>query len=94
LQTPLLQLGVPFSATQAWPHVPQSATVFVAFSQPSLSVPLQLPKFALQEPIVQLPVVQVAEALAREHGVPHAPQLVLVLRGDSQPFGRLESQSP
>jgi hypothetical protein len=94
LQTPALQLGVPFSAVQVWPQVPQSAVVFVAFSQPSLSVPLQLPKFALQEPILQLPVVHVGVALARVQVVPQAPQFVLVLSAVSQPFGRLESQSP
>jgi hypothetical protein len=74
--------------------VPQSATVFVAFSQPSESVPLQLPKLALHEPMRQLPVVQVGVAFARVQVLPQAPQLVVVSSGVSQPFGRLESQSP
>ena len=94
LHTPELQLGVPFSAVQAWPQLPQSDVVFVAFSQPSLSVVLQSPQLASHEPILQAPVVQVGVACARVHVAPQAPQFVVVLSADSQPFGRLESQSP
>jgi hypothetical protein len=49
---------------------------------------------ASHELILQEPVVHVGVAWARVHAVPQAPQFVLVFSADSQPFGRLASQSP
>ena len=48
----------------------------------------------MQELIAQLPVEQVAVALARLQVVPQAPQLVVVFRAVSQPLGSLPSQLP
>jgi hypothetical protein len=43
---------------------------------------------------VQAPVEQLAAALAREHAVPHAAQLVSDVSAVSQPFASVASQSP
>lgn len=71
---PVLQLAVAFGRLQETPQAPQCAVVSVDCSQPLAAMPSQLPKFALQLPSVQLPVGQLAAALARLHGVLHAPQ--------------------
>jgi hypothetical protein len=68
--------------------------VFRLVSQPLALLPSQLPQPALQAPIWQVPELQSAEALAKEQGVPQAPQLVSVFRGVSQPLALLPSQLP
>ena len=55
------------------------ALVFVFVSQPFAALPSQLPQPALHERMAQVPVEQVAIALARAHATPHAPQLISVL---------------
>jgi hypothetical protein len=63
-----------------------------ANSQPFAALPSQLPKPVLQLPMAQLPVLQVAVALARLQPVPHVPQSVVVVVGVSQPLAKLLSQ--
>jgi hypothetical protein len=48
----------------------------------------------LQEAIWQVPVAQVAVALARVHAVPQPPQFVVVVSGASQPLPMFASQLP
>jgi hypothetical protein len=82
-------------AAQLMPQPPQCARVFVVFvSQPFASTPSQLPKFALQDAIMQLPPPHVAVAFVREHEVPHEAQCESVLSGCSQPLPSAMSQSP
>jgi hypothetical protein len=76
-------------------HTPQLfASVWVFVSQPFEAWPSQLEKPALHALITQLPVAQVAVALARLQAVPHEPQLVSVVRLVSQPLVALLSQLP
>ena len=91
---PLVQAVAPLALVQAVPQAPQLVVVFRAVSQPLGSLPSQLPEPELQELIAQLPVEQVAVALARLHAVPQAPQLVVVFREVSQPLLALLSQLP
>jgi len=80
-------------AEQSWPAaqtLPQAPQLLVSLlrlrSQPLLATPSQLAKPALQLAMVHAPAEQPAVALAREHTVLHAPQLVgLVLVLVSQP---------
>jgi hypothetical protein len=74
---------------------PQCASVvWVLISQPSLASPLQLAQPVLQLDSTQLPVEQLVVAFGREHVVPHAPQLLLVVSEVSQPLVALPSQLP
>jgi hypothetical protein len=61
-------------------------------SQPLASLLSQLSKPPLHDAIWQLPVAQVALALARVQGTPQPPQLLFVLSGVSQPLLGLPSQ--
>jgi hypothetical protein len=81
------QVGVPLFVEHAAPQLPQCATVFCVFvSQPFSAIPSQLPNPVSHDTIAQAPVVQVSVAFGRAHAEAHAPQLVSVVRGDSQPF--------
>ncbi|HET6337367.1 MAG TPA: hypothetical protein VFG30_29285 [Polyangiales bacterium] len=80
-------------------HVPQWSGVSSFVSQPLPSAsfapsPLQSPKPAEHLAKMQCPVSQLVTAFARLHDVPHAPQLLSVVRVRSQPLSRLPSQSP
>jgi len=96
VHAPSEQPAEPFVPLQAEPHAPQFETfVSVFVSQPFVLLLSQFPKPELQVPRVQLPVTQLALALARLHAAPQAPQLArLVLRFVSQPLPELPSQSP
>ena len=62
-------------------------------SQPLLVLPSQFAKLELHEPIAQLPLLQVGEALAKEQTRPHAPQWVTFVRVfTSQPLLTWPSQ--
>jgi hypothetical protein len=64
-------------------------------SQPFEASPSQSAKPGLQLPIVHLPLLQMAVALAREHLAPQASQLdASVLRFASQPLSNRASQLP
>ncbi len=100
-QTPMLQVAVPPLAGggHTWPHaaaaeVPQLA-VFAAMltSQPSTGLWLQSAKPALQLPMAQRPLAQVAPALANWQRLPQAPQFITsVVVAISQPLVALPSQ--
>jgi hypothetical protein len=81
-----VQLAVPFAPLHTVPQAPQSLVlVFRSVSQPLPLFLSQLPKPVSHDAIWQLPVEQVAVAFVRLQLVPHAPQLVSVSSGDSQP---------
>jgi hypothetical protein len=61
-------------------------------SQPLVALPSQLPKPVLQVPSVQVPVLQLALALARLHPTLQSPQSVVVVTLRSQPLSGLASQ--
>jgi hypothetical protein len=58
------------------PHAPQLFGSVRGVSQPSAGLVLQSPKPWLQDCSLQVPLVQVAVALAKLHWRPHAPQLL------------------
>jgi len=91
---PPAQLVIAFARTHATLHAPQSVVVASEVSQPDASLPSQSPNPPPQLPMRQVPVAQVAAALAREHPEPQAPQLTSVVRGVSQPLPATMSQSP
>jgi hypothetical protein len=93
-QLPVAHVAVACARAQAAPQAPQLASVLRVASQPLPSVPSQFPYPPLQDPIAHEPVAHVAVAFTREQGVPHEPQFVTVVRGVSQPFELLPSQSP
>jgi hypothetical protein len=82
-----LQLAEPCDWSHAAPHAPQFATVFVGVSQPFVLRPdvSQSPQPALHAYEHVVPV-QVADPCVWSHAAPHAPQLVIVVVGVSQPF--------
>lgn len=92
-QTPEAHVAVAFPREQGTPQPPQSVSVLMRVSHPLASMPSQLDQPGEQARIEQLPAAHVAVALAREHVVPHSPQLLSVLRGVSQPVESCESQS-
>jgi len=92
-QLPVAQLEVAFERVHDVPQVPQLAAVVSGASHPLAAARSQFPKPALQLSSAQLPVEQLAVALARAHGTPHAPQLASVVSGASQPFADIVSQS-
>jgi hypothetical protein len=76
-------------------QLPQWAPSMLVFaSQPSESMPLQLPKPGLQARTAHAPVAQVAAAFVREHRIEQPPQLASVFVCDSQPLMELKSQLP
>jgi hypothetical protein len=74
------------------PHAPQLTVVRNEVSQPLPSRPSQFSKPALHVEVTQLPVEQLAVALARMHVVMQPAQLVSVLSGVSQPLASAPSQ--
>jgi len=95
-QLPAVQVGVPPDVEQTWPQVLQLLTLVFRFtSQPLAGLLSQSAKPALQVPMAQVPLLQVAAALANVHLVPQALQLLTsVLRLTSQPLVALPSQLP
>jgi hypothetical protein len=86
VHAPETQFAVAFTVLQAVPQAPQWDALFVRFvSQPSPGIPLQSPKPVVQDMIRHCPDAHDASALTREHGPPHEPQFIDVLRGVSQP---------
>jgi hypothetical protein len=81
---------------QAMPQPPQWALlVRVWVSQPLVWMPSQLPKPAMQEVMEHAPAEQTEVALESVHALPHAPQLVALLRRSvSQPLLAAPSQLP
>jgi hypothetical protein len=95
LQTPPLQLGVPFTALQTLPQVPQFATEPAVFtSQPLVGSPSQFARPALQVMPLHTPPVQAGVPPWLEHTLPQPPQFCVVARLASQPVSGLPSQSP
>jgi hypothetical protein len=85
-QAPREHAAVPLVLEHAAPQAPQFAgLVEVLTSQPSGSRALQLPKGALQETTLQVPVEQEDTALFRAQTVPQPPQFAFVFRLVSQP---------
>jgi hypothetical protein len=93
-QVPVPQVEVAFARLHATPQPPQFVSVFSAVSQPLAVTPSQLPKPALQPAIAHEPLPHVDIAFASAHALPHAPQFVLVVSGDSQPLPVIASQLP
>jgi hypothetical protein len=95
-QLPMAQDEVAFARAQTRPHAPQLDGVIARLvSQPLAALPSQSPKPGLHRATAQVPTLQLAVALAREHARPQAPQLVtLVSVLVSQPLAALPSQSP
>jgi hypothetical protein len=93
-QVPFTQFGVPPTAEQTLPQVPQLLTSeLLAISQPFVSKPSQLRKPALQL-IPHMPAEQVGVPFWLLQTVPQAPQCsVEVFRFVSQPFEAMPSQS-
>jgi hypothetical protein len=94
VQLPAEQLAVAWARVHAAPHAPQLASVSSEVSQPLAAIESQSAKPALQEAVSQFPAAQVGVASARVQAVPHAPQLVSVVRVDSQPLDSFRSQLP
>ena len=93
--TPLAQLAVPWVESQTVPHAPQlAASVPMAVSQPLLTGPAQWAKPAWHVVTAHVPAAQLVVAWGNAQALPHAPQFVLVVSGDSQPVATLLSQSP
>ena|SRR5664280_2434493 len=93
-QTPAVQTGVPPAVGQTWPQVRQLLiSELRLISQPLAALPSQLPKPALQVPIAQVPLLQVAEAFVYAQTVLQPLQCAgSVLRLISQPLAEALSQ--
>ena len=75
MHAPPEQFGV--AGAHTWPHCPQlAASLLTLVSQPSLAVPLQLPKPVLQLPTPQVLLAQKLAALGEEQTLPQLPQLL------------------
>ena len=87
VQAEFRHVAVALAATQAVPQVPQfKASFVVVVSQPSPTLPLQLPKPAAQV-ILQTPAEQLGVPWELLQAAPQVPQLVaLLLVSASQPF--------
>jgi hypothetical protein len=91
--TDAVQVGVALTVEHAAAHAPQFAALVVVFvSQPSATIPLQLPKPTLHVPSAHVPAAQVSVLFARSQTTPHAPQSVSVRMFFSQPLLGLPSQ--
>jgi len=98
-QLPAVQVGVPPAVEHL---VPQALQLLISVlrltSQPLAGLPSQSLKPALHAPMAQVPLLQVAAALANAHLVPQALQLLTsVLRLTSQPlvlFGASQFPKP
>jgi hypothetical protein len=86
---------VAFAGAHAFPQAPQFVVVRRLASQPFAALPSQLPQPPPQPENVHVPVAQLAPtAFDGLQAAPHAPQLAVVRRLVSQPFGALPSQLP
>jgi len=94
LQLPVEHVDVAFAREHSEPHAPQFVVDVSEVSHPVASTRSQSPQPAAHDEIVHRPVAQVGVAFVREHGKPHAPQLVSVVSGVSHPFGIVPSQFP
>jgi len=93
-QVPVLQLSPAFARSHVAPHAPQFVVELSGVSQPLAAFRSQLPKPALQVPSVQVPLPQLAVALARLQEMPQPPQFALVVVACSQPLLASLSQLP
>jgi hypothetical protein len=95
LQEPAAHVGpVTLAGLHGVPQTPQFVSEVSDASQPSETVPLQLPQFGLHDNSTHEPVEQDSLALDRSHADPHVPQLDSVVSDVSQPFVVLPSQLP
>lgn len=95
VQVPLPHDSLAFARSHTLPHVPQSVSVARLASQPFAATPSQFPNPALHAWSWQAPLKHVADALAKAHAEPHAPQLPTdEFKFVSHPFAALASQSP
>src|SRR5690606_17279022 len=92
-QVPLAQVSDAFARLQPTPQPPQSVSVLIGPSQPSLGTPLQSAKSPVHEVISHIPLAHDSPALARLHGTPQPPQSVSVRMLRSHPLTGLPSQS-
>jgi hypothetical protein len=88
------QVAIAFGREHPTPQPPQLERLSSGSSHPLPSLPSQLPNPPLHAAIRQSSPAQVAVALGRVHGVPHAPQFVTLSSGSSQPLASLPSQLP
>ena len=93
VHVPATQLSEAFAKLQATPHPPQSDSVVMFLSHPSLGFPLQLAKPA-EHTGAHAPETHDVVPLVFVHPAAHAPQLVVVLSGASHPLGARPSQLP
>jgi hypothetical protein len=89
---PVEQLSAALVRAHVVLHAPQSVSVLSGVSQPLAAMPSQFAKPALHAPSVQVPVPQLAVALARLQLTLHPPQCVVVFVGCSQPLVSSPSQ--
>jgi hypothetical protein len=94
VQVPLPQLALAFARVQATLQPPQCVLLVSACSQPLDVLLSQLPRPAVQLPKVHVPVAQLSVAPAKSQVALHALQLVVLVRGASQPVLARRSQSP
>lgn len=95
-QTPIAQPGVLFASTpHTLEHPPQLLTSLrVSASQPLASLLSQFSKPGAHSPILQTPIMHVAEPLAIAHTLPQRPQCAVELRRSaSQPSAGSALQS-
>jgi hypothetical protein len=78
-QLDALQVGVALASEHFLPHAPQlfGSPVTVLISHPLVATPSQSAYPLAHETIAQFEEVQAAVALASEHFLPHAPQLLV-----------------
>ena len=87
-----MQANVPWEFEHTSPQAEQLLVVPSVVSQPLLGLPSQLPKPVVQVPSVQVPVLHLELAFAREHGTLQSPQSLSVVTLRSQPLSGLLSQ--
>ncbi len=92
-QLPVAHVAVALARPQAFRQVPQFVSVVTGVSQPLASTPSQSANPGLHVAIAQVPVPQVAVALARTQETLQPPQFVSVVSEVSQPFMSIPSQS-
>jgi hypothetical protein len=93
VQTPATQLSAAFARLQVAPHPPQSLSVLMFLSQPSLGFPLQLAKPA-EHTGEHAPDTHAVVPFVFEHAVRQVPQFEVVLSGASHPLPGRPSQFP
>jgi hypothetical protein len=94
-QEPAEHAGKAFGTTHTCPQAPQLAALDrTSTSQPSVALPLQLPKPSAQAATVHAPIEQLGVAFGRTHAWLHMPQwAAVVARLVSQPLVGFPSQS-